>query len=79
MKGDDGDVSNLVSDARRRTAARIGADPPARHRRLTWIDGSEPDDVRSSRDDLGARVLGEFGDDPIRFADAKFRKTYAGT
>jgi hypothetical protein len=28
---------------------------------------------------LGARVLGEFGDDPIRFADAKFRKTYAGT
>jgi hypothetical protein len=28
---------------------------------------------------LGARVLGEFGDDPIRFADAKARKNYAGT
>ena len=28
---------------------------------------------------LGARVLGEFGDDPIRYADAKSRKNYAGT
>jgi hypothetical protein len=28
---------------------------------------------------LGARVLGEFGDDPIRFADARSGKTYAGT
>jgi transposase len=28
---------------------------------------------------LGARVLGEFGDDPDRFADAKSRKNYAGT
>jgi len=28
---------------------------------------------------LGARVLGEFGDDPSRFADAKGRKAYAGT
>ena len=28
---------------------------------------------------LGARVLGEFGDDPNRFADAKGRKAYAGT
>ncbi len=28
---------------------------------------------------LGARVLGEFGDDPNRFADAKSRKNYAGT
>ena len=28
---------------------------------------------------LGARVLGEFGDDPGRYADAKSRKNYAGT
>jgi hypothetical protein len=28
---------------------------------------------------LGARVLGEFGDDPNRFVDAKCRKNYAGT
>jgi transposase len=30
-------------------------------------------------DVLGARVLGEFGDDPNRYADAKSRKNYAGT
>lgn len=28
---------------------------------------------------LGGRVLGEFGDDPNRYADAKCRKNYAGT
>jgi transposase len=28
---------------------------------------------------LGARVLGEFGDDPSRFSDARGRKAYAGT
>ena len=28
---------------------------------------------------LGARVLGEFGDDPHRYADAKARKNYAST
>jgi transposase len=28
---------------------------------------------------LGARILGEFGDDPHRYADAKARKNYAGT
>jgi hypothetical protein len=28
---------------------------------------------------LGARVLGEFGDDPERYASAKSRKNYAGT
>jgi transposase len=28
---------------------------------------------------LGARVLGEFGDDPNRYSDAKSRKNYAGT
>ena len=30
-------------------------------------------------DILGARVLGEFGDDPDRFANAKSRRNYAGT
>lgn len=28
---------------------------------------------------IGARVLGEFGDDPARYADAKARRNYAGT
>jgi hypothetical protein len=28
---------------------------------------------------LGARVLGEFGDAPNRYADAKSRRNYAGT
>jgi hypothetical protein len=28
---------------------------------------------------VGARVLGEFGDDPNRYTDAKARKNYAGT
>ena len=28
---------------------------------------------------LGARMLGEFGDDPNRYANAKSRKNYAGT
>jgi transposase len=28
---------------------------------------------------LGARVLAEFGDDPLRYSDAKARKNYAGT
>lgn len=28
---------------------------------------------------LGARLLGEFGDDPVRYVDAKARKAYAGT
>jgi len=28
---------------------------------------------------IGARVLGEFGDDPTRYANAKSRKNYAGT
>ena len=30
-------------------------------------------------DVLGARVLGEFGDDPNRYTTAKSRKNYAGT
>jgi Transposase IS116/IS110/IS902 family len=28
---------------------------------------------------LGARILGEFGDDPQRYTDAKARRNYAGT
>jgi hypothetical protein len=27
---------------------------------------------------LGARILGEFGDDPHRYADGKARRNYAG-
>ena len=33
----------------------------------------------ASRGVLGARVLGEFGDDPNRYTDAKSRRNYAGT
>ena len=36
-------------------------------------------DLPRLREILGARVLGEFGDDPNRYADAKARKNYAGT
>jgi hypothetical protein len=28
---------------------------------------------------LGARILGEFGDDPHRYTDSKARRNYAGT
>jgi transposase len=28
---------------------------------------------------LGARVLAEFGDDPVRYRDARSRKNYPGT
>lgn len=46
--------------------------------------GRHPDaDIYASQSGLGtilgARVLGEFGDDPDRYADAKARKNYAGT
>jgi len=46
--------------------------------------GRHPDaEIHTSQPGLGvilaARVLGEFGDDTIRFADAKARKNYAGT
>jgi transposase len=46
--------------------------------------GRHPDaEIYASQPGLGvilaARVLGEFGDDPARFADAKARKNYAGT
>jgi transposase len=46
--------------------------------------GRHPDaEIYTSQPGLGvilaARVLGEFGDDTIRFADAKARKNYAGT
>jgi hypothetical protein len=46
--------------------------------------GRHPDaEIYASRPGLGvvrgARVLGEFGDDPDRYADAKARKNYAGT
>jgi transposase len=46
--------------------------------------GRHPDaEIYTSQPGLGvvlaARVLGEFGDDPHRYADAKSRKNYAGT
>jgi transposase len=46
--------------------------------------GRHPDaEIYASQPGLGvilaARVLGEFGDDPNRYADAKARKSYAGT
>jgi transposase len=46
--------------------------------------GRHPDaEIYASQPGLGvvlaARVLGEFGDDPHRYADAKARKSYAGT
>ena len=46
--------------------------------------GPHPDaEIYASQPGLGvilaARVLGEFGDDPHRYADAKARKNYAGT
>ena len=46
--------------------------------------GRHPDaEIYASQPGLGvvlsARVLGEFGDDPTRYADAKARKNYAGT
>lgn len=46
--------------------------------------GRHPDaEIYTSQPGLGvvlaARVLGEFGDDPHRFADARARKNYAGT
>ena len=46
--------------------------------------GRHPDvEIYASQPGLGtilaARVLGEFGDDPERYADAKARKDYAGT
>lgn len=52
--------------------------------RATLIFGRHPDaEIYASQPGLGvilaARVLGEFGDDPRRYADAKGRKSYAGT
>ena len=46
--------------------------------------GQHPDaEIYTSQPGLGtilaARVLGEFGDDPHRYRDAKARKNYAGT
>ena len=45
--------------------------------------GTRPPGIYRSQpglgDILGARVLGEFGDDPHRYTDARARKNYAGT
>jgi hypothetical protein len=47
------------------------------------LAGTRPPGIYRSQpglgDILGARVLGEFGDDPHRYTDARARKNYAGT
>ena len=50
-------------------AADFEVHPGTQHHPQTWEGG----------DDLGVRVLGEFGDDPNRYADSKSRRNYAGT
>jgi transposase len=53
---------------------QVVADHFGRHRdaeRYLSLPGLGPE--------LGARVLGEFGDDPDRYADGKARRNYAGT
>jgi transposase len=58
-----------VTALEQQLAARFGAHPDAD------IVGSQPGLGMV----LGARVLGEFGDDPHRYATAKGRKAFAGT
>jgi hypothetical protein len=58
-----------VAALEQQLAARFGAHPDAN------IVGSQP----GLGTVLGARVLGEFGDDPHRYATAKGRKAFAGT
>ena len=60
----------LASSARR----RLGGVGERECRRQLRGDGREP----PGGGVLGARVLGEFGDDPGRYADAKARKNYSG-
>ena len=46
---------------------------------MSWIISHAISAVKSETPQLGARVLGEFGDDPNRYTDAKSRRNYAGT
>ena len=69
------------------TGRTPSARPPTRYRQPEQPQGLRdrlPDaEIYASQPGLGvilgARVLGEFGDDPHRFANAKARKNYAGT
>src|ERR1700757_1535670 len=69
---------------RRRSARRDepSAGPPRSGARLAFEGHPDAEIIRSQPGlgpILGARVLGEFGDDPNRYADARARKNYAGT
>lgn len=62
----------------------LGAEQLVRSAAVDAHFGQHPDaEIYTSQPGLGvvlaARVLGEFGDDPHRYADAKARKNYAGT
>jgi transposase len=63
------ELNRQISDLETALAAHFEAHPDAD------IYLSQP----GLGDVLGARVLGEFGDDPNRYTDAKSRKNYAGT
>ena len=63
------ELNRQISDLETALAANFEAHPDAD------IYLSQP----GLGDVLGARVLGEFGDDPNRYTDAKSRKNYAGT
>lgn len=64
-----GELNRQIADLETALAARFEQHPDAA------IYLSQP----GLGDVLGARVLGEFGDDPERYADAKSRRNYAGT
>ena len=64
--------------------ATLGAEIKAMQEQVEAHFGGHPDvEIYLSQPGLGnvlgARVLAEFGDDPIRYADARSRKNYAGT
>jgi transposase len=64
--------------------ATLGAEIKAMEEQVEAHFGGHPDvEIYLSQPGLGnvlgARVLAEFGDDPIRYADARSRKNYAGT
>jgi len=63
------EVNQQIADLEARLADRFRQHPDA----VIYLSMPGLGDV------LGARALGEFGDDPNRYADAKSRKNYAGT
>ena len=64
-----GELNVQIAQLEATLADRFEQHPGAEDRPESW----------QGADDLGVRVLGEFGDDPNRYADAKSRKNYAGT